>query len=164
MNQKKMEWYLLSLMLLIVAIVFWQVYTDMTQAGIASGGPLDNAAAYPRALAVILGLLVAIRTLTKFFQTRKLTKEPVPVFSLSVIKKPGLLLLIFGLYLLGLKILGYHLMTSLFLFIVLYVAGERKLPQMLIFAMVSSITVAFIFEVLLKIVLPGGVFRINIPW
>jgi hypothetical protein len=163
MNQSKIEWFLLSFMLLIVAVVFWQIYTVMVPAGIASGGPYDNAASYPRVLAVILGLLTALRLSVKIVQNEGRAPSG-GTFSFSSIRFPVLLLSIFGIYLMGLGFLGYHLMTAPFLVAVLFLTGERKWFQMLVFGVLSSLAVAFVFEVLLKIVLPGGIFRINIPW
>lgn len=163
MNQSKIEWFLLSFMFLIVAVVFWQIYAVMVPAGIASGGPYDNAASYPRVLAVILGLLTALRLSVKMVQ-RDGGAAPGGTFSLSSVRLPVLLLSLFALYLVGLGFLGYHLMTAPFLVAVLLLTGERKWLPMLFFGVLSSLAVAFVFEVLLKIVLPGGIFRINIPW
>ncbi|MCF7944233.1 MAG: tripartite tricarboxylate transporter TctB family protein [Spirochaetia bacterium] len=166
MNQSKYEWLLLACMMLIVGVVFWQVHTDMTEAGIASGGPLNNAAAYPRGLAVILALLSATRIVIKIF---KRTEDEAAEGNggkavLDAFYRSSLLLILFAIYLWGLGYFGYHIMTPIFLIVVLYYAGERKWQMMLLFGVLSSLAVAFIFEVFLKIVLPGGIFSINIPW
>ncbi len=47
--------------LIIVATVFQQIATDMTDQGIASGGAYNNAAGYPRALAIAIAVLLAMR-------------------------------------------------------------------------------------------------------
>ena len=164
MIQSKIEWFLLSFMFLIVAVVFWQIYAVMVPAGIASGGPYDNAASYPRVLAVILGLLTAVRLAVKSIQSKRSMTETHDKGVKPSIRTSVLLLLIFAFYLMGLGFLGYHLTTAPFLVVLLYLVGERKWPLMLSFGVISSLAVAFVFEVLLKIVLPGGIFRINIPW
>ncbi len=152
------------MMAILVAVVFWQIYTDMTEAGIASGGPFDNAAAYPKALAIILALLVAVRIILKLSSKETQEEMNSSPFSLSAIYRPLILLALFLLYLVGLKILGYHLATTPFLFVVLFLNGERKWVYMILFSLISSFTVAFAFEFLLNVVLPGGIFRLNIPW
>jgi putative tricarboxylic transport membrane protein len=164
MNRFKPEWLLLSIMMLLVAVVFWQVLTDMTQAGIASGGPFDNAAAYPRGLAILLALLVVIRSIVKIRNTDKQKVMEGKIFAFTAIIRPVLLLVIFSVFLMGLKYLGYHIMTTPFIIAVLYLCGERRWVFMLLLGIVSSLTVAFAFEVLLNVVLPGGIFHFNIPW
>ena len=44
----------LGFFLAVVVIVFWQIETDFADQGIASGGPYDNAASFPRSIALRL--------------------------------------------------------------------------------------------------------------
>ena len=165
MNHAKLEWYVLAFILLIVAVVFWQIYAVMTPAGIASGGALENAAAYPRGLAIILGILVILRSVAKIIESKKQeVSESETSISWYSMRTSILLLVVFTLYLLGLGKLGYHIMTPIFLIIILFLVGEKNWLKILLFSVICSLSIAFVFEVLLKIVLPGGVFRINIPW
>ena len=166
-ERKHMEWLASAVMLAVVAVVFQQVYTDMMEAGIARGGPFDNAATYPRAVAVIIGVLVIIEIIGRFIAPRSLTEGQTPDdggVELQDLVRPALLIVVFAVYLGLLKFLGYHLATTPFLVAVMAIAGERHWGRVIVSSIVFAFVLAFVFEVLLKIVLPGGIFRLNIPW
>ena len=44
LSVKTLQWMVYGFLAIIVAIVFQQVYTSMTEQGIASGGPYNNGA------------------------------------------------------------------------------------------------------------------------
>ncbi|MGI9435573.1 MAG: tripartite tricarboxylate transporter TctB family protein, partial [Geminicoccaceae bacterium] len=58
LTRKHAEWLVALFFLGVIAIVFYEIATAMTEQGIASGGPYDNAAAYPRAVAIAIGILI----------------------------------------------------------------------------------------------------------
>ena len=164
-ERKHMEWVATAVMVVVVAVVFQQVYTDMMEAGIARGGPYENAASYPRSLAIILGVLVIIEVAGRFITPGSRAHEQASVgIETKYLGRPALLLVVFSLYLGLLRFLGYHLTTTPFLLSVMIIAGERRWGRIIITSLVFSFALAFVFEVLLKIVLPGGIFRFNIPW
>lgn len=162
-RKTQIDWVASAILLSIVALVYQQIHTVMIPAGIAKGGPIENAAAYPRAIATIIGLLVIIevvkRIVTQVFQESK--DEWITI---STLQRSVLLVLTFALYLGSLNLLGYHLSTAPFLFAIMAIAGEKQWLRSLVTGIVVSISLAFLFEILLKLVLPGGVFRLNIPW
>ncbi len=156
-------WLAIAFFAIVIAVVFQQIHTNMAEQGIASGGPYDNAAAYPRAIAIVIGVLLLVQlALTLLSQDRG--EEADDVIALSSLTRPMAMLAIFACYLGVLNWLGYHLATPPMIFAVMYVAGMRRWLVMIVAAIALSIGFAFLFEFFLKIVLPGGVFRLNIPW
>ena len=60
MTKKHAEYLVIIFFLMVIGIVFQQIATSMTEQGIASGTPYDNAAAYPRAVAILAGALLFV--------------------------------------------------------------------------------------------------------
>lgn len=156
---RRMGWVVAAFFALIVALVFQQIATSMTEQGIASGGPYDNAADYPRTVAIFIGLLIGIQLIADNFSQ---VTEPVPD-SISL-KRPIALLVIFALYLVALSPFGYHLTTTPMVFAIMWVCGARQIGRLIIAAIAMSFGFAFIFEKFLNVVLPGGMFGLNIAW
>lgn len=150
--------------LVIIVVVFQQIYTSMAEQGIASGSPYDNAAAYPKIITILLGVMIAIQTIIPFIRPQTKGELDEEVVQLGQIKKPVFLLVIFAIYLGLLGVLGYHLTTAPMLFAIMVLSGMK--PSILTAG--TAIFIAFVhalaFEVLLKVVLPGGIFNLNIPW
>lgn len=156
------EWLVILFFVGLIAIVFQQIYTSMTEQGIASGSPYNNAAAYPRAVALLIGaLLLCMMVISKIASK---SGEAVPSLETSSLKRPAILLLVFAAYLVGLGTLGYHLTTPLLVMAILVLSGVRKKWEIVLFGFGLSLFLAFMFEVFLKIVLPGGIFALNIHW
>ncbi len=145
---------------IIVAIVFQQIHTSMQEQGIASGGPYDNAAAYPRAVALAIAVLVIVQILIEFGtgQRERIVVDP------HGFKRAVGLLAVFAIYLGCLGWLGYHLTTTPMVFSIMIICGARQFGKMLLAALIMSFGFAFIFEKFLNVVLPGGVLSLNIPW
>ncbi len=162
-DRRYVEWVVTALMFVVIAVVFHQIYTTMMDAGIAKGGPYENAAAYPRAIAIIIGILLIIERLVRIIGTDP-QRSGSRTLSLSQMKRPILLIIVLAAYLWALESLGYHLSTIPFLFLTMTVCGERKWLRMILVSIIIAFFMAFLFEVPLKIVLPGGFFQLNIPW
>lgn len=160
-NDKHANWLVIGFFLIIIAIVFQQIATSMTVQGIASGSPYDNAAAYPRAVAIIIGILLLIQAALGRLNR---TVKTVNVTPLETLIKPALLLGIFAVYLALLGWLGYHLTTSLMIMAIMMLCGVRSVTTLIASSVGISLLFAFLFEYFLKIVLPGGIFSLNIPW
>ncbi len=163
LNRYYAEWLSLGFFLALVAVVFQQINTDLTQQGIASGGPLQNAAFYPRAVAILIIGIVCIRVVQLVLEIKQTTAE-LPFKSLRQLILPAKLVFLFGVYLYLLGVLGYHLTTTPFLFLVTYISGDRKTLYNILFSASVALLIAYLFENFLRLVLPGGVFSINIPW
>lgn len=160
LTRRHAEWLTVAFFVTIVAVVFHQIATSMTEQGIASGSPYDNAAAYPRAVAVLIGIMIAGQAILLLF--RPSTHEV--KLDTGRAGPAAVLLAIFAAYLLGLGFVGYHIATPLMIFLTMYAGGLRRIVVMVVFSMALSLGVAFCFEVFLKIVLPGGVFGLSIHW
>lgn len=160
-SRRQASWLVILFFAALVAVVFQQIHTSMTEQGIASGGPYDNAAAYPKAVAVLIGLMIAVQSaLLAFGGDRGSGQRLGP----GELRRPAGLLLIFGIYLALLGVLGYHLTTAPMVIGVMALCGMRNPVTMLLAGLGISFSLAYFFEAYLKIVLPGGIFGLNIPW
>jgi putative tricarboxylic transport membrane protein len=160
LTEKHANWLVVVFFVALIAVVFQQVFTDMVEQGIASGGPYDNAAAYPEAVAVLIGVMIAAQAGILLFR-----REPSEgAVSLQDARRPAGLIAIFGLYLALLGVLGYHLTTAPMLAAIMVLCGLRRPTVIIASALAVAFGLAYFFEVYLKVVLPGGIFRLNIPW
>jgi len=162
LTEKHINGIVIGFFLIIIAVVFQQIATSMTEQGIASGSPYDNAAAYPKAVALIIAGLLILQTLLSWFVKRQ-AKESHST-PLKELFRPAALLVLFSIYLGTLGWLGYHLTTTPMIIATMSLCGVRKLSTLVFSAISISFVFAFLFEYFLKIVLPGGVFALNIPW
>lgn len=162
-TSKQISWLVTVFLAIIVAVVFRQIHTSMTEQGIASGGPYDNGAAYPRAVAIVIGLLVFAQFLIDNLRTSPGAARG-SATDISTLRRPALLLVLFAIYLGALNTLGYHLTTTPMIFAVMWLCGARQFWRLLAAALAMSFVFAYIFENFLNVVLPGGIFRLNIPW
>lgn len=168
-NRRRAEWLVFLFFAVLVAIVFQQILTDMTASGIASGGPYDNAAAYPRAVAIIIGILSIILLVLQSVSGRTESGKQKNETSAAgpdrtALNRAVLLLVIFAVYLWALGVLGYYIATPLMMMGIVFLTGMKKPVQVILTSFIITFLLSFVFEFFLKIVLPGGVFRLNIPW
>ncbi len=161
LTKKHAEWLVIAFFLALIATVFQQIATSMTEQGIATGGPYDNAAAYPRSVAILMGCLLVVLVIFNRLLGQPGANEGL---SFADLRRPALLLVIFAVYLAALGTLGYHIATPLMLMAVMILGGLRRPLEIILVSLGVSLLLAFMFEVFLKIVLPGGMFALNIPW
>lgn len=140
-----------------VLLVFYDVNTSMVEQGIAKGDAYQNAAAYPIVLSIILILCISLVIFRKLI-FRNIEKTNL-IFDLKHIQ----LFIIFCIYLIFLDMIGYHLLTPILLFITSFIYGERNWFITIIYSIIISLLIALIFEELLNVVLPVGVFEIALP-
>jgi len=167
-----MELYVIIFFAFVIAVVFQQIFTSLTEQGIATGGPYDNAAAYPWAIATLIGTLVVVQLLIIVFsdepsktksvdKTGNSTEMSVKTADLT---RPFFLLVVFSIYLGMLQYFGYHLTTTPMVVAIMLLCGMRNYITIFVSAVSISIVLAFLFENFLNVVLPGGIFHLNIPW
>lgn len=159
---KLINWIIALFLAAVVAIVFQQISTSMTEQGIATGGPYDNGAAYPRAVAIVIAVLVLLQLLYSAFS--KPDAQENQATSLAQLKRPAGVLLVFTIYVSALTTVGYHLTTTPMIFALMWVCGARSYLKQAVAALVMAFAFAYIFEKILNVVLPGGIFALNIPW
>ncbi|MDF0599379.1 tripartite tricarboxylate transporter TctB family protein [Psychromarinibacter sp. C21-152] len=139
-------------------VIFWRSATSLAEQGAASGGPLDNAAFYPRVIAGLMGVAVAvhgIRLLLGRVQGQSAVEAEAGT-------RLGLALAaLFVGYLVVLPYSGFHLATP-----VLLIVMTRALGLGLFRAVLGSLALwlaaSFVFEGLLNVVLPVGLFNITV--
>lgn len=163
LSRNHVEWLSLLFFLGLVGVVFQQINTDLVEQGIAGGDPFHNAAFYPRAVAILIMGAVFVRAASLTIEISK-AKSEVPTARHSELFRPLQLVCLFGLYLYLLDILGYHLVTVPFVALVMFICGDRKPVPTIVFSVSTAFLISYLFEKYLKIVLPGGVFSIYIPW
>ncbi len=161
-TRRHAEWLAVAFFAALIAVVFQQIYTSMTEQGIASGSPYDNAAAYPKAVAILIGALLGIQVIVTILAKRD--THTTGSVTLDHAWRPALLLLIFAAYLYGLAAIGYHLATPSMIMAVMVLGGMRSALPVIGYGVGASLAIAYFFEAYLKIVLPGGMFALNIPW
>lgn len=163
LGKKQVNWLVIVFFAIIIAVVFQQIHTSMTEQGIATGGPYDNAAAYPRAIAILIGLLLILQAAVSWFRgpSADTDADGLPI---EQAYRPLALLGIFALYLGLLGVLGYHLTTTPMIIALLLVCGARPSVRIFVTATLIAFTLAYFFEAHLKVVLPGGIYGLNIPW
>jgi putative tricarboxylic transport membrane protein len=47
---------------------------------------------------------------------------------------------------------------------IMLICGARNIPKLFLGALIMSFSFAYIFENILNVVLPGGIYSLNIPW
>lgn len=146
----------------VIIVVIWQIETNFKEQGIASGGPYDNAAAFPTAVIFVIGFLVVIQGALDFIGTKSSAKLKIP--PRSALMRAGIMLFVFAVYLSALETIGYHLATSPMIFSIMWICGMRNITMLICAAVFVSTSFAFVFEVFLNVVLPLGIWTIFIPW
>lgn len=161
-TRRHAAWLVIVFFFGLVAVVFQQILTNMAEQGITSGGPYDDAAAYPQAVAIFIAVMVVLQIIVQRFQ--RAAAADLTGLSLAALRRPALLLAIFAGYLFLLGNLGYQLATPLMIIAVMVLSGMRRPLEVIAASVVVSVVLAFFFEVFLNIVLPGGVFDLHIPF
>tara|TARA_A100001015_G_C15030516_1_gene732961 strand:+ start:2136 stop:2666 length:531 start_codon:yes stop_codon:yes gene_type:complete len=171
-KRKHVELCVIIFFAIVISVVFQQIYTSLSEQGIATGGPYNNAAAYPWAIVTLIGALVVVQLLIITFsgesskiknndKTRNSFEASVKIVDLI---RPFFLLVIFSIYLGTLQYFGYHLTTTPMVVAIMLLCGMRNYITIFVSAVSISIVLAFLFENFLNVVLPGGIFQLNIPW
>jgi len=152
------DWIVWVLFLALPLVILWQSATSLDEQGVASGGPMVNAALFPRMIAwLLLGLAVINGARIAFGMIRK----PSPLKATPTTRLALIATAIFIVYLIALPIAGYHLATPVLIAVLLKTLG---LPFMASLAggVGMSLLVAAVFEGALNVVLPVGIFQIAV--
>jgi len=152
----------LGFLFAVIVIVFWQIETDFKEQGIASGGPYDNAASYPRTIAIFISVLLGLQLLVELLTSSTAAKAA--DVEASDLRRAAAMLVVFAVYLMVLTTVGYHLATAPMIFAIMWICGMRNILKLVLASFASATGFAFIFEVFLNVVLPLGIWDIFIPW
>jgi putative tricarboxylic transport membrane protein len=157
--------------LALAGLIFEQTGTVFAEAGAASGGAMQNAAMYPEFLAgalVLLALLQIVRTLwgagaglpagTTVGDARvRLTGDE----RRRHLVKALVCATAFVVYLLVLRVVGYHLATPVLMAVLYFTLGVRNPLVAAILGVATSLLMSLFFEVGLNVILPVGRFGIG---
>ncbi|SNS85266.1 tripartite tricarboxylate transporter TctB family protein [Tropicimonas sediminicola] len=164
------HWLVLGAMFGIVALVFQQIATSLTDQRAASGDALSNAALFPRWVAITiagLGLIVAGQMLMGRYpkgesaaEAEDCPPEPRSRLRLQEIAIAGLTLI----YLLMLEPVGFHLTTFLVIGAMFLVLDARPVWRAVAASAALTLAASFVFEGLLKVILPVGFLGFTPPY
>ena len=152
----------LGFFLAVIVTVFWQIETDFKEQGIASGGPYDNAASFPRAIAIFVGFLLLFQLAVELLKSKAVTQ--VDDVETSDLGRAAMMLVVFAVYLMVLTTIGYHLATAPMICAIMWICGMRNVLKLAVASVAIATGFAFVFEVFLNVVLPLGIWDIFIPW
>lgn len=152
------DWIAWLMFALIPVVIFWQSSTSLAEQDAASGGPLENAALYPRAIATLLTIIVVAQGVRLFFSRPQIQTAPAsrPQTPMALA-----LTLLFVVYLIVLPYAGFHVVTPVLLFVMTCALGLGPLSS-LAGSIVLWLATSFVFEGLLNVVLPVGMFNLSI--
>ncbi len=166
-SSRMLNFLTLVFLLTVIVTVFWQIGTDLEEQGIAHGGPYNNAASYPRFIAIFMSILLALQFGMEFLKSKALSEteaDQAANITPSDFRRAGMMLLVFAFYLLVLTTVGYHLATTPMIFAIMWICGMRNSFKMALSSIAIATGFAFIFEFFLNVVLPLGIWNIFIPW
>lgn len=143
----------------VCTLVLFEAATTMAERGQASGTPIQNAALYPRLLAVLLLILVVAQAFADLRQgvaggSDARATTPRRLVQMSVV------MLALVSYLALLPILGFLLATPVFVLALLLGLGEREPVVLIALSLAVPAGCLLVFQVLLNVNLPRGVFGI----
>lgn len=151
------EWAAWLMFAAIPAFIFWQAATSLEEQGAASGGPLENAALYPQVIASLMTLVVIVqflRILLRRTNPPQAQQQPDTPRALAVTA-------LFVLYLIALPSIGFHIVTPLLCAIMMRSLG-LSWTRAFVGTLVLWLVCSFVFEGLLNVVLPVGMFNLTL--
>lgn len=167
-NRKTGEWLILAGFAALGAFVFAQIATSLTDQGAASGDALYNAALVPRVVTITmlgLGLFVALRLILGRGADATDAQAATPPEPMRKLRRmQGGIILLIAAYLLLLEPLGFAIATTLGIGAMFAVLGVRPMWAAFLTGAGLMLVVAFIFEGLLKVVLPVGFTGVTLPF
>lgn len=124
---------------------------------IASGGLPEEAATFPKFVSGTLILLTAIYLYQSIMQTRRDKEKPKPEVSKLVIKKWLYTFVMSAFYIFTLNILGFYLITPIYLLALMYLLGVKNKKMALSVAIGSTLVIYIGFSLLLSVPVPMGI-------
>ena len=115
---------------------------------------------YPRLVCYCLFLFGLLLLIKKGLATKKTASQPASQNEESTQLKPQMLLVLGGIlffYYITLPVLGFVLSSTLVLFVLLLLAGDRNIPALLIIPLLLPITVYWFFTKVANIPIPAGI-------
>lgn len=152
------DWIAWLLFAAVPLLIFWQSATSLSEQDAASGGPLENAALYPRIVATAMGIIVVIQ-LVRLILGR--VQHHSGFSSQEGTRLALALTVLFIFYLLALPHAGFHIATPVLCIVMMWAFGAPA-----IYAVLGGTALwlgaSYVFEGLLNVVLPVGIFDLVI--
>lgn len=158
LNKYTYDWLAWLFFLLIAVLVLWQSATSLVEQGVASGGALQNAAAFPQAIAWGM-IFLSILNLVRIIKGHITNETPITTTKTTSLAITSTIL--FFIYLMMLEIIGYYIGTPILLTLLLRILGVKWINSLLV-AVLMTLVVASIFEGLLNVVLPLGFTKLTL--
>lgn len=152
------DWIVWVLFFILPLVIFWQCATSLEEQGVASGGPMENAAVFPR---IVAWILVGLGVLNGVRIALGVVKQPSPFQPTDTTRLSLMATCSFVFYLIVLPIVGYHVATPILMAVLLNGLGLSVLVSVA-GGLAISLTVAAVFQGLLNVVLPVGMFGITV--
>ena len=137
-----------------IAVLAGLVYSGASRFPAAAKGL--GAGGFPKFIAVCLGILGVILAVKSFLQMRRNSGRDQRVLRRNDLLGAGALVVLFYLYILLVRPLGYMVSTTLFFFLFMVIYGERKWLRMCIISVSFSVIAFFLFKNVFYIMLPQG--------
>jgi len=169
-NRSKANILVAILFIAVGCYVFYDTFTDFAKEGFADGNAEMNSAKYPRVLAGGL-ILLAILEIAATVRNRAREPEPdgmetpsagtpgAPAAGVEEKKKYGLALgalAIFVGYILLVDIFGYFITTPVMLFGIFFLLGVRRIWEVVVLSIVTTVVLYVLFAIGLELILPYG--------
>ena len=160
MNRKYGQLAFLLLLTLIPAYVFYDIATRFTAEGVVGGSAENNAAMFPRLVAILLLGLIVLQAARTFLEKQDGTAQWLHPSRAAL--RPYLpavaVFVLFLLYIAAFRWFGFVYSTPVFLVLVQLALGYRNALVIPIFALGVTGAVWVAFAKLLNLVLPAGDF------
>ncbi|MCB1969672.1 MAG: tripartite tricarboxylate transporter TctB family protein [Geminicoccaceae bacterium] len=152
------DWIVWVLFLVLPLVIFWQCATSLEAQGVTSGGPMENAAIFPR---IVAWVLIGLAVLNGARIAMGVFSQPSPFEPTDTTRLALAATALFVSYLLVLPLLGYHIATPILMAVLFNRLGLGVLKSVA-GGLAASLSVAGVFQGLLNVVLPVGMFDVTI--
>lgn len=150
------EWITLAAFVGLALLVHQQILGPLTDSGYASGDAVNNAALFPRLVANLILGLCALQLLQLLRRRVLLSAEFLQRTTRANAQRCAIGCAILVAYLAGLPVLGFYAATVAFLLAMMVTLNTRPLWLAALVAVLLTLAVGYVFEDLLRVVLPHG--------
>lgn len=116
----------------------------------------DTAPIFPRIASSLIMLLGALLALTSFIRMKRGIPTEEKAFDPENIAKPLILAAMILIYVLGIKLIGFYVVTLLVLVIYMWILGIRSIKPLVITTVIVMVLIYAVFTIGLKVPLPKG--------
>lgn len=155
------EWLLLAAFVGLGLFVHQQILGPLTDQGNASGDAVNNAALFPRLVANLILGLCALQLVQLLRRRVLLSIEFLQVTTPENAWRCLAATVVLFAYVLGLPLLGFYPATVAFLLALFLLLKARPIWIAVLVAVLLTLVVGYVFEELLRVVLPQG--RLGLP-